>query len=56
LAVLGIAFIVFTFYPPHLPVFQNPFANGYGTASFVGVRVLIYLRLKHNSKSKILKK
>ena len=32
LAVLGIAFIVFTFYPPHLPIFQDPISRGYGIA------------------------
>jgi hypothetical protein len=30
LIVLGIAFIVFTFYPPHLPIFQDPISRGYG--------------------------
>jgi len=30
LAVLGIAFIVFTFYPPHLPIFQDPISKEYG--------------------------
>jgi hypothetical protein len=30
LVVLGIAFIVFTFYPPHLPIFQDPISRGYG--------------------------
>ena len=38
LVVLGIAFIVFTFYPPHLPVFEDPITNGYGLASFSIVR------------------
>ena len=32
LFVLGIAFIVFTFYPPHLPIFQDPISRGYGIA------------------------
>jgi len=32
LAVLGIAFIIFTFYPPHLPIFQDPISRGYGIA------------------------
>jgi hypothetical protein len=32
LVVLGIAFIVFTFYPPHLPIFQDPISRGYGIA------------------------
>jgi len=31
---LGIAFVVFTFYPPHLPVFQDPITEGYGLARF----------------------
>jgi exosortase/archaeosortase len=30
LIVLGIAFIAFTFYPPHLPIFQDPISRGYG--------------------------
>ena len=30
LVVLGIAFIVFTFYPPHLPIFQDLISRGYG--------------------------
>ena len=33
LIVLGIAFIVFTFYPPHLPIFQDPASGGYGIAT-----------------------
>jgi uncharacterized membrane protein len=33
LIVLGIAFIVFTFYPPHLPIFQDPISRGYGIAT-----------------------
>ena len=32
LVVLGIAFILFTFYPPHLPIFQDPIDKGYGIA------------------------
>jgi hypothetical protein len=32
LAVLGISFIIFTFYPPHLPIFQDPISRGYGIA------------------------
>jgi hypothetical protein len=32
LVVLGIAFIVFTYYPPHLPIFQDPISRGYGIA------------------------
>lgn len=30
LAVLGLAFIIFTFYPPHLPIFQDPVSGEYG--------------------------
>jgi len=30
LVVLGCAFIVFTFFPPHLPIFQDPITKGYG--------------------------
>ncbi len=30
LVVLGISFIVFTFYPPHIPIFQDPISRGYG--------------------------
>ena len=33
LTVLGIAFIVFTFYPPHLPIFNDPVSGGYGIAT-----------------------
>jgi uncharacterized protein with PQ loop repeat len=33
LIVLGIAFIVFTFYQPHLPLFQDPASGGYGIAT-----------------------
>jgi drug/metabolite transporter (DMT)-like permease len=32
LVILGIAFIIFTFYPPHLPIFQDPISRGYGLA------------------------
>jgi uncharacterized membrane protein len=32
LVVLGIAFVIFTFYPPHLPIFQDPISRGYGIA------------------------
>ena len=32
LAVLGIAFILFTFYPLHLVIFQDPINKGYGIA------------------------
>ena len=30
LLILGVAFIVFTFYPPHLPIFQDPISGDYG--------------------------
>ena len=30
LLLLGVAFIVFTFYPPHLPLFQDPISGEYG--------------------------
>jgi len=30
LAVLGLAFVAFTFYPPHLPIFQDPVSGQYG--------------------------
>jgi hypothetical protein len=30
LAVLGILFVLFTFYPPHLPLFRDPVTGGYG--------------------------
>jgi hypothetical protein len=30
LAILGLAFIIFTFYPPHLPLFQDPISGEYG--------------------------
>jgi len=33
LVALGISFIVFTFYPPHLPIFQDPISRGYGIAT-----------------------
>jgi hypothetical protein len=33
LIVLGITFTVFTFYPPHLPIFQDPISSGYGIAT-----------------------
>jgi multisubunit Na+/H+ antiporter MnhB subunit len=32
LVVLGISFTVFTFYPPQLPIFQDPISRGYGIA------------------------
>jgi protein-S-isoprenylcysteine O-methyltransferase Ste14 len=30
LAVLGILFVLFTFYPPHLPLFRDSVTGGYG--------------------------
>lgn len=30
LALLALAFIIFTFYPPHLPIFQDPITGEYG--------------------------
>jgi len=30
LLLLAVAFIVFTFYPPHLPIFQDPISGEYG--------------------------
>lgn len=30
LFILGVAFIVFTFYPPHLPIFQDSISGEYG--------------------------
>jgi hypothetical protein len=33
LILLGIAFVIFTFYPPPLPMFQDPITGGYGILS-----------------------
>lgn len=33
LIVLGLAFVIFTFYPPHLPIFQDPISGEYGIAN-----------------------
>lgn len=30
LVFLGVAFVIFTFYPPHLPLFQDPISGEYG--------------------------
>jgi hypothetical protein len=30
LIILGLAFVVFTFYPPHIPLFQDPVTGEYG--------------------------
>lgn len=32
LVILGIAFVLFTFYPPHLPIFRDPVTGSYGIA------------------------
>jgi len=32
LVILGIAFVIFTFYPPHLPIFQDSNTGQYGLA------------------------
>jgi hypothetical protein len=31
---LALAFIVFTFYPPHLPIFRDPITGKYGIFLF----------------------
>jgi hypothetical protein len=35
LALLGVAFVLFTFYPPHLPLFRDPVTSGYGITNHV---------------------
>jgi hypothetical protein len=30
IVLLAVAFVVFTFYPPHLPLFRDPISGGYG--------------------------
>jgi hypothetical protein len=30
LVLLGLAFVLFTFYPPQLPIFRDPNTEGYG--------------------------
>jgi len=30
LILLGVSFVVFTFWPPHLPIFEGPVTGGYG--------------------------
>lgn len=30
LAIIGAAFVVFTFFPPHIPLFRDPITGGYG--------------------------
>jgi len=42
LAILGTAFVVFTFYPPHLPIFQDPITESYGLVSF-SIKRSVYL-------------
>ena len=32
LVVLGIAFVIFTFYPPQIPIFQDIISRGYGVS------------------------
>jgi uncharacterized protein with PQ loop repeat len=44
LIVLGIAFIVFTFYPPHLPIFQDPVSGGYGNR-YIGQNMTVNFRM-----------
>jgi len=34
LAILAILFVVFTFYPPHLPPFQDPITGEYGIVNY----------------------
>ena len=35
LILLGVAFMLFTFYPPHLPLFRDPVTGEYGITSHV---------------------
>ncbi len=35
LVVLGVAFVLFTFYPPHLPLFRDPVTGEYGITNHV---------------------
>jgi len=35
LVLLGVAFVIFTFYPPHLPLFGDPVTGQYGIANRV---------------------
>lgn len=30
ICLVGLAFVLFTFYPPHIPFFQDPLTGGYG--------------------------
>jgi len=35
LLLLGVAFVLFTFYPPHLPLFRDPATGGYGITDHI---------------------
>ena len=35
LVLLGVAFVLFTFYPPHLPIFRDPVTGEYGITNHV---------------------
>ncbi|MDH5624342.1 MAG: DUF6512 family protein [Candidatus Bathyarchaeota archaeon] len=35
LVLLGVAFVLFTFYPPHLPLFRDPVTGEYGITNHV---------------------
>jgi len=35
LVLLGLAFVIFTFYPPHLPIFKDPITGEYGITNHV---------------------
>ena len=35
LVLLGVAFVIFTFYPPHLPIFKDPVTGEYGITNHV---------------------
>ncbi len=40
LLLLGVAFVLFTFYPPHLPLFRDPVTGEYGITMHVCISVL----------------
>jgi len=40
LVLLGLAFVFFTFYPPHLPLFRDPVTGEYGTTMHTCISVL----------------
>jgi hypothetical protein len=42
LVILGTAFVVFTFYPPQLPIFQDPMTKSYGLAGLC-IKRSVYL-------------